>query len=51
MLEKNEKAIINGKSRDIATFGTRHKTKTNNTKIMTQKSKKRSNTDLTKNKM
>jgi hypothetical protein len=34
-----------------ATFGTRHKTKTNNTKIMTQKSKKRSNTDLTKNKM
>jgi hypothetical protein len=49
-LEKTKGAIKNGKSRDTDNIGyTRHRTKTNKTKSTTQKTKKMSNTDPTKN--
>jgi hypothetical protein len=49
-LEKTKGAIKNGQSRDTDNIGyTRHRTKTNKTKSTTQKTKKMSNTDPTKN--
>ena len=45
MLEKTEGVINNGQSRDTGNTGyTRHRTKTNKTKNITQKTKKMSNT-------
>ena len=49
MLENTKEAIKNGQSRETGNIGnTRHKIKTNN-KTITQKTKKMSKTNLTKN--
>jgi hypothetical protein len=50
MSEKPEGAMKNGQSRETVNTGhIRHRLKTNNNKNTTQKTKKISNTDLTKN--
>ena len=49
-LEKTKRAIKNGQSRDTDNIGyTRQRTKTNKAKSTTQRTKKMSNTDPTKN--
>jgi hypothetical protein len=50
-LEKTKGPIKNGQSRETGNIGyTRHRTNTNKTKNITQKIKKMSNADPTKNK-